>query len=806
MQSDSGDLNQFNTEHMYRTAVEVANLAVVRYDIRTHEIMIADSEMAKYDRDVYHVLPVMRFGPEEAVEFVEESDREKLREMYRELDRGAPSVSCEYWFRQTPGQQPRCESVTFRTFYDGAGKPLYADGIAQNITFRKLMEERYRRQIRQVAETTPGTIAVFRLNITKNWCGDGQTIFPRLLALQAAGTVDGFFDAVIERFSDDTRRKIAREEFNRANLIRIFREGRTSLHIEFPYISSLGRMSYGEGIVNMMQNPQNGDVEAIAFTIDRTKDRESELILNHIVRTQFDYIALIFPQTHEVVFHTVNGNAEIIKAGTDNYEKFMEWFIHRYIKDENADTMRECLNLPAMIDEIDRTGNVIIYYEDHVPGEEENRFKQVTFRWGSSMKYEIVVTQCDITEAYREEQLRLREMEKTLEMAERANSAKTEFISRISHDIRTPMNAISGMTEFALEDIDDKKKLQDDLIKIKSSNAFLMSLINDILDISKIDSGMMEMHPEPYAYEDYISNIRNMFEPICEEKGVRFVAVSDSVEGTIRVDHIRLNQLALNLLSNAVRYTPRGGQVTFTSSSKIQPDGRMKCTMEVRDTGIGMSPEFVGRMFEPFTQDFENSGRATLEGGTGLGLSIVKRIVDLMGGTIRTTSEIGKGTDILVSFPADMADEKEIEAYRKERDAYSAREGRRLRGCALLAEDNKINAEIAIRLLTNLGLEIIWAANGRKAVECFENSRPGDFRIILMDIQMPVMNGYEATKAIRALKRPDAQTIPIIAMTADAFSEAIRKCGEAGMNGHIAKPLDVGKLKSTLERVLGERG
>ena len=394
-----------------------------------------------------------------------------------------------------------------------------------------------------------------------------------------------------------------------------------------------------------------------------------------------------------------------------------------------------------------------------------------------------------------------------LEASEAANRAKTEFISRISHDIRTPIGAIQNLTEFALRDMGSSEKLKADLEKIQTSNKFLLSLINDVLDISRVDSGRIELFPEPYPYREYADNIRHIMEPMCAERGLTFEMVdrrantTDEERGVIVADKVRINQIVLNILSNAVKYTDRGGKVRYISESHALENGTVVYGFTVEDTGIGMSKEFQKTMFEEFAQEFDNPRRRKGMTGTGLGLSIVKRMVDIMRGTITVESELGKGTAITVKipFPNALLDPE----YKKIHAAKHDKAGKKLKfaGRVLLAEDNEINQEIARRILEECGLDVDLVKDGQEAVDKFFAEPEGTYDAIFMDIQMPNLNGYEATEKIRAGTSEYARNIPITAMTADAFEDAVKKAERAGMTEYITKPLNVEFMKQVMLKI-----
>lgn len=532
---------------------------------------------------------------------------------------------------------------------------------------------------------------------------------------------------------------------------------------------------------------------------------------------------------------------------------------------------------------------------------------------------------------FRMSRAQMEELEEAREMAEAASRSKGEFLSNMSHDIRTPMNAIVGMNAIALANIDDKKRVQDCLKKIALSSKHLLGLINDVLDMSKIESGKMTLNVELVSLREMMDSLISIIQPQIKEKQQKFnVFIYDISSENVRCDSVRLNQVMLNLLSNAIKFTPEGGSIEVSLHEEASPKGNdyVRIRIRVKDNGIGMSQEFQERIFDSFSR--EDSKRVQKTEGTGLGMAITKYIVDAMGGTIRVNSSQGEGTEFNVTLDFEKAEEQEetmilpdftmlvvdddqqfcestvaslksigvkaewaldgataLEMVKRHHRIHSdyhvilldwklpdmdgirtARELRKQLGedvpillisaydCSeieveareagingflskplfrstlyyglkpysgsseevpvpekteidfsgkriLLAEDNELNWEIANELLQDLGLSLDWAENGQICVDMFGKSEVGYYDAILMDIRMPVMDGYQAADAIRSMDRPDA-SLPIIAMTADAFSEDIQRCLEHGMNAHTSKPIDIKEVSRILERCFEE--
>jgi len=369
----------------------------------------------------------------------------------------------------------------------------------------------------------------------------------------------------------------------------------------------------------------------------------------------------------------------------------------------------------------------------------------------------------------------------------------------MSHDMRTPLNGVIGMAYLAQKQ-ENSPTTADCLKKINTSAKFLLSLINNILDMAKVENGDIDLHYEPAPIDEYKEYLDAVIKPLCRERNQQFILQENvDTQNIPLADKSRIDQVLFNLLSNAVKFTPEGGTITYSISSRPVSPNRMEISHRISDTGIGISKEFQERMYEPFAQ--EGRDDTSERRGSGLGLPIVKKLTDLMGGTISVESEPGQGTTFVVKFTFDTVPVSSIPAG-NEPDKTEDEDSSDLTGMhVLLCEDHPLNQEIARALLNEKGVIVRIAEDGQKGVDDFSGSAINYYDCILMDLRMPVLNGIEAAKAIRAAERPDAKTIPIYAMTADAFTDDVKKCLDAGMNGHIAKPIDPGKLYAVLKHV-----
>ena len=526
--------------------------------------------------------------------------------------------------------------------------------------------------------------------------------------------------------------------------------------------------------------------------------REQQSMLNLIAYT-FELLGLIDVDSRKLTMHTRQTVQENLSPYVmDDYESAMEKMVSsHFAPDESADT-RGQFRLETILGRLKENPTGYDFVFRYV-GEDGLRYKQVNVLWGDENHKIICMVRADVTDMLTKEYKSREALQKALAMAREASRAKSDFLSSMSHDIRTPMNAIMGMTALAAAHLDEKERVADYLKKISVSSSHLLSLINDVLDMSKLERSQIRLNRMRISLRKLMEQLAAIVKPQTETAGLDFVMeISHLEHDSFYGDLQRIQQILLNILSNAVKFTPKGGRVEFLAEELAPQNGArgVRYRFTVRDDGMGMPEQFLEHIFDPFTR---SPGAQYFE-GTGLGLSIARGLVELMGGCIRVESREQHGTIFYV--------ELELERDQQPADGTEARAACTHGSCPLsgrhflVAEDNAINAEILCELLAMEGAATVVKTDGRQAVRAFTDAPAGTFDAILMDIQMPEMNGYEATRAIRQSDCPDAADIPIVAMTANAFAEDIQACMDAGMNAHVAKPVDIHILRDTLRTVL----
>ena len=531
-------------------------------------------------------------------------------------------------------------------------------------------------------------------------------------------------------------------------------------------------------------------------------ERQQEIIAG--LSTDYFSVLLVDIEKDEVTVFRANdereyNSAEYCNRFRNRWSLIVDDYIANYITEASGKEFEEKLSLEYMrackedysfIYEIIRDNN-ICYHQ-----------AKISFvRNGENGDVAVIGTR-NIDDVIKKERQQEQILQDAYRAAEKANKAKSEFLFNMSHDIRTPMNAIIGFTELMEESIDDREAVLGYLKKIKDSNEFLLSLINNVLEMAKIESGKETLDETTWNVHEFLKSLSTLFENDMKNKGIQFTISSNIEHQDIIVDETKLREIFLNIISNAMKYTPSGGRVTMNLRElPSNREGYVIFETVIADTGIGMSADFLPHLFDEFSR--ERTSTLSRVGGTGLGMAIVKKLVELMQGTIEVGSEIGKGTKFIITLPHRIAYKTDVKLSESHTAAYDMEvfEGKRI----LLAEDNDINAEITIKILEKIGFLVERAEDGVICVDMLEKGEPHYYDMILMDIQMPNMDGYKATQVIRKLPDEEKANIPIVAMTANAFEEDRKNAFRVGMNDHIAKPIQREKLKKTLWNVLNHR-
>lgn len=479
-------------------------------------------------------------------------------------------------------------------------------------------------------------------------------------------------------------------------------------------------------------------------------------------------------------------------AATWDYQEAILDDIDVLVAKEDVDEVKEALSLAHIIEALKTWPSYTTAYT-LLRRDGTKKRKRFQFTYLDDKKQTLFFVRSDLTANYLKEQEQIAKLEAAKQKAEEAYESKSIFLSSMSHDIRSLLNGILGFTELALQEKDPVKK-DEDIELIRSSGNFLLSLVNDTLDLSRYESGKTEMELSSVSLRDAFETVLTALRGAAQVKTLRIIVDDEVPDVYVETDGLKFQKVFLNLLSNAIKYTPSGGEIHVSLRAHEKDQNGCNYTLSVRDNGIGIEPAFMPHIFEAFSQEKRQESKNIL--GTGLGLAIVKRIVTMMAGTIEVESQVNQGTTFRVSFPFAPAEKVQKEVKETFDDVSFA--GLHV----LVAEDNAINLQIETILLEGKGLIVTGVVNGELAFQEFKNSKPGFYSAIFLDNQMPILNGVEAAKRIRALKRNEAKSIPLIALTGDAFQEDIAAFHEAGMDGVIVKPVDSYRLFSLLKKLL----
>lgn len=599
--------------------------------------------------------------------------------------------------------------------------------------------------------------------------------------------------AFLQTFTVPKDREFCMEMFDPANMQRrLYHENSYSFHYSLK--DEQGHIYTKNMIVFLIDQRLNKVGMARADITDYV--REQRALLNTLAYT-FEQLSIINLVTKEFTMYTrksVLQNLSPYKCA--DFNRALHKLSLPYTKLAADETAAEKFSLPVILSRLAEKPQGYEFTLPYLANDGSEKNKQINVLWGDEGHHTICLVRCDVTDIISAEKNSRSVLQNALDLAQEANRAKTDFLSAMSHDIRTPMNAIIGMTDLALDDLDNRQHLSEYLDIIKSSSSHLLTLINDILDMSRIEKGKLKLARTSFNLSVEIDRFCSRYQLLMDKNSLNFLHNTELLHCNCIGDTAQLQRIWDNLVSNACKFTPPGGTVTFSACELPSDNERLGWyKFTISDTGIGIDSESLQHLFDPFFRSSDVISKH-IE-GSGLGLAIVKNIVDYKGGTISVASKPGEGTTFTVTLPLhfDTAAEHPVE---KPTHTFGSADFDFSGKSLLLAEDHPINQKIAELILEKTGAAVTIVENGLQCTELFTGSAKGSFDAILMDIQMPVMNGYEAAQAIRSSTHPQSATIPIIAMTANAFAEDIKNALSAGMNAHIAKPIDPQKLYETL--------
>lgn len=788
------------SHNILQTALTEANVLMWHYDYKTDCMTDSGTCGKAYGWPKRVEKPQYRIV-EEGI--IDERDRSAFFAFHESIAKEKP-VTGIFKTNAPNKKTPIWLKYTTLPVFDAAGDYIESIGIAVDVSEQKLAERRFENENALRKELIKDCVYYHYINLTQHIVEDSYFLEPlyadfyqRFSSAQPLPDDIYFIDSSIPQ-------KIA-VFFSDEHLLKFWQDGLTEQSFSIYQAYVYGVSHFFETKATLWKNLATNDVMALCYTKDVSIQVRNHKIENLLLKEHYEAIAVIDCHNETITIIRDTQVAEIQESSqTSDYKSICQDFSKQFVIPTEKEEFIKLTALQTVKNNLDK--NNYYSFAIHVQGQNtsETAVKTMTFYYLDEAHSAILYVIEDSTDVVLKEQKIMEKLQFSLDLAEQATMAKSEFLSRMSHDMRTPMNGILGLASLS-ESEWDPVVLRKNISQIQDSGKYLLSLINDTLDFQRIETGKMVLNNQIVHVSEIFDSLLSMMTQAAKTKGITFIVnnVNANMDTYVYADPVRVRQIFTNILSNAMKFTPTGGTVTM-EIKKLSREGMIShdCVI-IRDTGIGMSKEFIeNHLFKAFEQ--EQSSVTSQYAGSGLGMSIVHNLIQMMGGTIKVESELGKGTTFTVMLDFQRVNSKDVAQDVSVQKKHLETSTKSLAGAKiLLVEDHPLNIQIAKKLLEKVGCIIHVCTNGQEAVEFVTNAAENSIDAILMDIRMPVMDGIEATKKIRQFGTKFAENVPIIAITANAFSEDKDATLKAGMNDHLAKPFDPNTLYDVLSRYVG---